>query len=150
MLTSIYNDRLDRKKRATRRGAAVAEFAIIAPLFVFFVLGACELSRGLWAKEVLGDAARRAARIGSQPGTSSATIISEVKNTLNDNNISTSQVVVTILVNGQVADASTATQNSQISVKVALPASVTSMFSAVFLRSTSIESETVVMMRYDS
>ena len=70
-----------------RRGAAVVEFAIIAPLFVAFIVGAFEVSRGIWAKQTLSDAARRACRTGSQPNTSNATIIKDVNDILTDNNI---------------------------------------------------------------
>jgi Flp pilus assembly protein TadG len=133
----------------SRRGAAVAEFAILAPIFVGLLLGAFELSRGMWAKEILSDAARRACRTGAQPGTSNATIINDVNNILTDNKIDATKATITILVNDQAVDASTAQQNDKISVKVAIPVSATKTVTAMFLSSTSIESETVVMMRYD-
>ena len=113
------------------------------------IVGAFELSRGLWTKQMLSDAARRACRTGCQPGTSNATIINDINNTLTDNNIDSTKATITILVNGQAVDASTAQQNDKISVKVAIPASATMMVTAVYLTGGSIESETVVMMRYN-
>lgn len=53
--------RIARNKRS-RRGAAVVEFAIIAPLFFLLVLGIIEFSRMLMVKEVLINAARGGAR----------------------------------------------------------------------------------------
>ena len=132
-----------------RRGAAVAEFAILAPFFVALIVGAFELSRGLWTKQMLSDAARRACRIGCQPYTGNASIINDVNNTLSDNHIDPTQATITILVNGLAVDASTAQQNDKVSVRVAIPASTTMMVTAVYLSSGNIESETVVMMRYN-
>jgi len=133
-----------------RRGGAAAEFAIIAPVFVAFIVGAFELSRGLWAKEILSDAARRGARIGATPGASNATITTDVNNTLTDNSLTSASATITILVNGNAVDASTAKQNDQISVKVAYPVSKVMIVTQVFLKSANIESETVVMMRYNN
>jgi Flp pilus assembly protein TadG len=127
----------------------VAEFAILAPFFVALIVGAFELSRGLWTKEILSDAARRACRTGSQPNASNATIISDVNNILTDNNIDATKATITILVNDQAVDASTAQQNDKISVKVAIPTSATKIVTAVYLTSGTITSETVVMMRYN-
>ena len=135
--------------RSRRRGAAVAEFAVVAPFFVALIVGAFEFSRGLWTKQMLSDAARRACRIGCQPNTSNAAIINDVNNTLTDNNIDPTKATITILVNGQAVDASTAQQNDKISVKVAIPASATMMVTAVYLPSGNIESEIVTMMRYN-
>jgi Flp pilus assembly protein TadG len=133
-----------------RRASATTEFAVIAPLFVFLTLGMIEISRGIMVKETLSDAARRACRTGSLPGTSSATITSDVNDILTDNGIAATSATVTVLVNGNAVDATTARQNDQISVKVSVPVSSVLWVSAIFLKSTQIESETVYMMRYDS
>src|SRR5271166_4534580 len=82
-----------------RRGAAVAEFAVIAPVLVIFILGSFELTRGLWAKQTLSDAARRACRTGTQPNTNNATIIQDVNSILTANNINSATATITILVN---------------------------------------------------
>jgi Flp pilus assembly protein TadG len=133
----------------SRRGAAVAEFAVIAPIFVAMLMGSFEISRGIWAKEILSDAARRACRTGVQPGTSNATIITDVNNILTDNKIDATKATITILVNDLAVDASTAVQNDKVSVKVAIPVSATRVATSMFLSNTNIESETVVMMRYN-
>jgi Flp pilus assembly protein TadG len=133
-----------------RRGSATVEFAAIAPLFVFLTLGMIEISRGILVKQTLSDAARRAARTGAQPGTSTAAIVKDVNDILTDNQIDPTAATVTVLVNGQANDALTARQNDQISVKVAIPVSKVMWLTAIFLTAPSIESETVYMMRYDS
>ena len=135
--------------RFSRRAAATVEFAVIAPVFVALFLGAFEISRGLWAKEILSDAARRACRTGCQPDTSNATIIQDVKDILRDNNIDQTSATITILVNDVAVDASTAKQDDKISVKVSVPVSKIMIVTAIFLKSTQIESATVVMMRYN-
>ena len=133
-----------------RCGAAVVEFAVVMPVFVGFIIGAFELSRGLWAKEVLCDAARRACRNGTQPGTSNATITSDINDILKDNGMDSTKATITILVNDQPVDASKAVQNDKISVKVGMPVSSIMVVTQVFLQSNTIESATVVMMRYNN
>jgi Flp pilus assembly protein TadG len=140
---------LPASKRAptARRGAAVVEFAVIATLFIFLILGALEVSRGLMVKQTLSDTARLACRTGSQPQTSTATITKDVTDLLNDNKIDPTYATITVLVNDQPVDASTAKQNDKISVKVAVPVSKVMWVTAIFLSGQSVESETVVMMR---
>src|SRR5436190_1486749 len=86
-----------------RRGTATVEFALIAPLFVFLILGTFEVSRGIAVKQALSDASRRACRTGAQPGTTSAKIISDVNDILADNQINSAYATITILVNDVVA-----------------------------------------------
>jgi Flp pilus assembly protein TadG len=130
-----------------RRAAAVAELAVLAPLLATIVLGMVEMGRAMIAKGILNDAARKACRTGIGTTGSNSTITTEVTNILGDNNISTTSATVTIQVNGQAVDANTSKQNDQISVKVAVPYSQFAWTSPFFLTNTTIESETVVMMR---
>jgi Flp pilus assembly protein TadG len=130
-----------------RRGAATVEFALAAPILVFMVIGMIELSRGFMARETLSDAARKACRVGIQPGNGNSAITGEVNNILNDNGISAGSATVTVLVNGNAVDASTANTGDQISVKVSVPVSAVFWGGTIFLPSSAIESETIVMMR---
>jgi Flp pilus assembly protein TadG len=131
-----------------RRGAAVVEFAILAPLLGIFIVGLCEVSRGIMVKSVLTDAARHACRTGIRPAANNDAIIADVNKVLGDNHISTTAATVTILVNGQVADASTATGNDEISVKVSIPFGQVSWTAGFFfIASQTVESETLVMLR---
>jgi Flp pilus assembly protein TadG len=134
-------------RRLGRRAAATVEFALAAPLLATMVLGMIEMSRGINVKETLSDSARKACRKGCLPGNNNAAIIAEVNDILNDNNIDYTKATITILVNGQSVDASTAVQHDKISVKVAVPASAVFWAGTVFLSGSVVESETVVMMR---
>jgi Flp pilus assembly protein TadG len=130
-----------------RSGLAVVEFAIIAPILVFLVIGVLETARGLMVREVLSDAARRACRTGILPGTDNAAITNDVNSILADNNIKSTDATITIQVNGNDADARTAVVRDRISVRVTIPVSRIAWITPLFLPGSSIESETVVMMR---
>jgi Flp pilus assembly protein TadG len=149
MLLAATRRQADRPAaRAPRRsGAAVVEFALLAPLLGVLVVGMIETSRGLLVKEILSDAARKGCRAGIQPAAASSAITADVNNILSDNQINSGDATVTVLVNGVQADASTAQQNDQISVKVSIPASKVSWGVSLFLGGGTIESETIVMMR---
>lgn len=69
-----------RGPRCERRGAAVAEFAIVAPVFFLMVIGFLEFGRALMVQQVLINASRVGAR---QASTTSATS-SEVETTVEE------------------------------------------------------------------
>src|SRR5258708_4314906 len=50
--------------RAARRGAAIVEMAILAPILLSLMLGMFELSRAMMVKQTLTAAARKGARTG--------------------------------------------------------------------------------------
>ena len=50
------------RRRAKRRGAAVAEFAVVAPVFFLMIVGFIEFARALMVQQVLVNAARVGAR----------------------------------------------------------------------------------------
>lgn len=130
-----------------RRGTAAVEMALVAPLLGMIVVGMIELSRGWDVKEILNNAARKGCRTGILPQKANSDITADVNNILTDNGLPTGSVTVTVLVNGVAVDASTAVQNDQISVKVSIPTSQTYWISQWFLSGSTIESETIVMMR---
>jgi Flp pilus assembly protein TadG len=154
------------KGRPPRSATAVVEFALIAPFFALLLLGMFELSRALLVKEILSNAARKAARTAILPGAgwndvAAASAGSELYNIMvTDNGFQWNNVTPTIVVtdpSGNVTTLTTgdpnnvlqnATWGSTISVKVAIPASATTWGpGALFVRTTMIESEFVVMMR---
>ncbi|HEY3394328.1 MAG TPA: TadE family protein [Lacipirellulaceae bacterium] len=61
---------LSRARRRSRRGAAVTEFAVVAPVFFLMVVGFLEFGRALMVQQVLINASRVGAR---QAITTSAT-----------------------------------------------------------------------------
>jgi len=123
------------------------ELAILTPLLGLIVMGMVEMSRAMMAKIILNDAARKACRTGILPNNGNTAITNEVANILKDNSLNIANATLTIQVNGQAVDASTANQNDQVSVKVAMPYTQFAWTQPLFLTNTTIESETVVMMR---
>lgn len=139
---------------AQRRGTAVAEFAVVAPVFGLIMLGMFELSRGWFVKDILNDAARKGCRTAVLPRnpadtafTSNTDVTSDVNDILTDNGIATTSATITIMVNGNVVNVNTAKRGDIITVKVALPVSAVYWGGTFFLAATVIESETVIMMR---
>jgi Flp pilus assembly protein TadG len=138
----------DFRPRATpRRGTAVVEFGILAPVLIFLIVGTLEVGRGVIATQALNDAARRGCRNAIHGTTSNATITSDVSDALKDINNPTGSLGVNILVNGQSVDASTAVHGDKISVQATIPASSVYWTAYVFLRGVTLQSEPVVMMR---
>jgi Flp pilus assembly protein TadG len=133
-----------------RDGIAAVELAVSAAFLVALVMGTLELGRGIIVKQALTDSARRGARLAAQPRTSTASIKTEVNLLLSQNNIKTANVTTAVLVNGNNVDASTAVQGDKISVQVSVPVSAVYWVGTVFLAGSSVESETVVMMRYNN
>jgi Flp pilus assembly protein TadG len=66
--------------RRTRRGAAVVEFAVIAPLFFMMVFGIIEFGRALMVQQILTNASREGARRAIVEGATA----SEVKELVSD------------------------------------------------------------------
>jgi Flp pilus assembly protein TadG len=130
-----------------RRAASAVEFAVLAPFLFVLATGAFEVGRAIIVRQVLTDAARKACRTGALPKRANADITVEINDILNDNSIPTSAATVTILVNGQAVDASTANQGDQVSVKVSVPYNQVAWTPLLFFNGGSIDSETLVMMR---
>lgn len=102
-----------------RPGVSTVEFAIIAPVFVLFVLGVIEIGRGLMVVSLLNNSARAGCRVGVLDGSSDTDIGSAVATALQGQNIT--GTTVTVQVNGTTADASTATSGDRITVFVSVP-----------------------------
>ncbi len=130
-----------------RRGAAAVEFAAVAPFLFILAMGAFEVGRAIMVRQVVTDAARKACRIGTLPGKANSDVTADANDILTDNSIPTSAVTITILVNGQSVDVSTAQPGDQISVKVSVPYNEVSWTPLKFFNSSSVDSETLVMMR---
>jgi Flp pilus assembly protein TadG len=58
-----------RRERVRDRGAAAVEAALVLPLFLFIVLGGIDFGYYFFASEVVANAAREAARVGSVQAT---------------------------------------------------------------------------------
>ena len=65
--------------RTRRRGAAVTEFAIVAPLFLLMVMGIIELGRALMVQQVLINASRVGARAAITLGATTSDVQTAVQ-----------------------------------------------------------------------
>jgi len=72
-----------RSRRRERRGVALVEFAIVAPLFFLLVLGIIEFGWAMMAQTILTNAAREGARTGSLDGTQLTDVTNSVDSYLN-------------------------------------------------------------------
>ena len=63
-----------------RRGAALVEFAMVAPVFFLFLVGAVEFGRAIMVQEALTNASREGARVATLDGS----LDSDVSNAAND------------------------------------------------------------------
>ncbi len=110
-----------RRGRPPRRGAATVEFALIAPVLFAVVLGMIEIGRGLMTVHLLTNAARAGCRTGVIEGKATSDINTAVTTILSAQGISSEGV--TVDVNDNVADASTAQAGDEITVVVSIPVS---------------------------
>lgn len=67
-------EKVNRLCRKYRRGAAVVEFAIIAPVFFLLVMGMIEYGRMVMVQQVLTNASREGCRMGVLDGTTAADV----------------------------------------------------------------------------
>ena len=92
-----------------RRGAAVAEFAIVAPIFILLVFGMIEFGRAVMVQQVLVNASREGARLAVLDGTTVSEIEQRIDFYLNSSTINNETIIYTV--NGAVVADPTATAN---------------------------------------
>ncbi len=68
---------ISQRRRAMRFGTTAIETALVLPVFLLFVLGMVELGRAVFVQHVLNSACRKAARLGSTEGNTTATVKSK-------------------------------------------------------------------------
>jgi hypothetical protein len=131
----------------------------VLPLLGLILIGMFELSRGMMAKETLSDAARKGCSTGIQPGKGNTDIYNDVINIMRDNGYDVTKFnpvppgagsaigSITITLPTGYTDALTAPSGSEIGVKVSIPVSSITWGSTFFLTRSSLESETVIMMK---
>lgn len=69
-------------KASTRRGAAVVEFAVVAPVMIMLTFGLIELGRLSMLKDSAIHASREGARVGIKPAASESEVIESVNSEL--------------------------------------------------------------------
>jgi len=104
-------DRVCRSCRRNRRGAAVVEFAIVAPVFFLLIFGMIEYGRMVMVQQVLTNASREGARKAVLEGVSDSEVQTAVSSYLTSASISGATVTVTTTaaVPPDVADSRTVT-----------------------------------------
>jgi Flp pilus assembly protein TadG len=72
----LFNRRVSSANR--RRGAALVEFAVVAPVFFLLVLAIIEFGRAMMVQALLTNAAQKGARAGALDGATAANVTSAV------------------------------------------------------------------------
>ena len=87
---------VSRSSRKYRRGTAVAEFAVVAPVFILLVFGMIEFGRAVMVQQVLVNASREGARQAVLDGTSVAEVDSRIQLYLDSANINGADITYSV------------------------------------------------------
>src|SRR5947207_5936953 len=101
--------------RRSRRGAAIIEFALLAPVLFMLVLGMIEFGRVLMVAQLLTDAAREGGRLAVVAGSNTDKVTSTVDSFLTNAGVNGAHTSVS-------PDPSAANQGDSITVTVTVPA----------------------------
>lgn len=82
---------LGRRKRSVRSnnrdGAALVEFAVVAPLMILFTLGLIDMGRMTMVKQLLINASREGARSATLPGATTQSVRSDILDMLESSGV---------------------------------------------------------------
>ncbi|XZE46193.1 TadE/TadG family type IV pilus assembly protein [Pirellulaceae bacterium SH467] len=82
---------MGRRKKSVRSknrdGAALVEFAVVAPLMILFTLGLIDMGRMTMVKQLLINASREGARAATLPGATTASVRSDVLDMLESSGV---------------------------------------------------------------
>jgi Flp pilus assembly protein TadG len=98
-----------------RKGTAVVEFAVVAPIFFLFVMGMIEFGRMVMVEQVITNAAREGARVGVLDNSTSSTVTTAANKYLTSAGVSSATVTCSP------DPPSSATYASPVSVTVSVP-----------------------------
>ena len=104
--------------RKNRRGAAVVEFAFVAPLFITLVFGMIEFGRVVMVQQLLTNATREGARVGVLTDASDTEVKSRVVTYLAGSQITIANSNVTVV---YAEDASLPGSGESVTVSVSVP-----------------------------
>jgi len=137
-----------RARQAPRRASAAVEMAVVLTFILApTIYGIIEMSRAIQVKEFLTGTARSAGSIATQTGSDNAAVTANIIASLTAYGIKPALATTTIKVNGAIADVKTAVGGDKISIEIALPAAQVNWVLPMFLSNSSVESETLIMMR---
>jgi Flp pilus assembly protein TadG len=110
-------ERVCRICRKYRRGAAVVEFAFVAPLFVMLVFGMIEFGRLVMVQQLLTNASREGARLGVLSDTTDTDVKNKVVSYLGSSSIAiaTSDVSVSYPDSGEAVAVTVSVPFNQVS-----------------------------------
>ena len=94
-MRSFKLHKLCRSCRRDRRGAAVVEFALVAPIFFLLVFGMIEYGRMVMVQQILTNASREGARRAVLDGSTTAGVVNSVTSYLQSSSITGATVTVT-------------------------------------------------------
>jgi Flp pilus assembly protein TadG len=80
--------------RKNRRGAAVVEFAVVAPVFFLLVFGMIEYGRMVMVQQIITNASREGARIGVLDNSTASGVTTTVENLLASGGIAGANISV--------------------------------------------------------
>jgi len=122
-----------------RRGAAVVEFAIVAPIFFLMVLGIIEFGRMVMVQQVITNASREGARIAILDDTTAGDVRATVDNYLTNATVTGAEVTI------DPDPPSDAGYGEPVSVTVSVPFDQVSWLpSPMFLGGTTLTASTVM------
>jgi hypothetical protein len=108
-------ERACRPCRRNRQGAAVVEFAIVAPVFFMVVLGMIEIGRAVMVEQILTNAAREGARTAVLDGAIAGDVKTKVVDYMKNGGISAATADMVSLTP---TDPATAANGTPVTVKV--------------------------------
>jgi Flp pilus assembly protein TadG len=109
---------LRRRSLPARKGVSAIEFALVAPIVFFLLLGVIQFARLLMSHNVLTAAAREGGRVASLPSTGATnTVVTAVNDRLQRGGINPSLVTVTV----SPATLSSVSSGTQLRVTVSAP-----------------------------
>lgn len=130
---------LSRKSYRERRGAALVEFALVAPVFLLLIVGSIEFGRAIMVQEALTNASREGARVGVLDGATTSDVTTAVNTYLTGMSISGATTSVSP------TDPGTTANGTQVTVLVSIPYStVTWVPSPWFLKNATLSAVTVM------
>jgi len=88
-------EKMCRSCRKRRRGAAVVEFAVVAPVFFLLVFGMIEYGRMVMVQQIMTNASREGARLAVLDGVATGDVVSSVDGYLAGAGITGASVSVT-------------------------------------------------------
>ena len=134
-------EKMYRSCRKNRRGAAVVEFAVVAPVFFLLIFGMIEYGRMVMVQQVLTNASREGARVGILDGSSASDVSTTANGYLTSSSINGATITV------DPADPAAAGAGDPVTVTISVPFSQVSWLPAPMFLGGQTLSATTVMRR---